>query len=457
MQQTIYPISSIVAYIKSTLDQNPYLNGILIQGEVSNLKKHRSGHWYFTLKDAQARLSCVMFAAYAARCQANVHDGSKVIVKGSVSMYEPQGSVQCYVSAIREDGLGDLYLRYEELKKKLFAQGLFADAHKQAIPAYASDIGIISAKEGAALQDVLTTIQKRWPLANLTLYPAYVQGAQASSSLIQALQKADAMHHDCLLLVRGGGSIEDLWGFNSEALVHCIYALQTPIISGVGHESDTTLVDYVCDVRAPTPTGAAQRATSDYQEVLAQLAKSRQLLAERMARRLQHAHSALSQRARSRYLLDPLYYIKDRQMRVAMAQAQLERIGEAFLEKRRQNVFQRDRLYAACRRQLLQQQQRMTHKHKQLTNTLQHYAKTKREAFGKRVTLLDAYSPLAILQRGYTLVEQEGQLVKSARPLTAQSEVTIRFHDGRWRAVLKEKEEHHGEESDVSAVDGTAG
>ena len=171
MNEKIYPISRIVTYIKSTLEKNPYLSGILIQGEVSNLTKHRSGHWYFTLKDSKARLSCVMFASYASRCRFDVQDGAKVIIKGSISLYEPQGSVQCYVTQIRGDGLGELYVRFEQLKKKLYEEGWFDEDHKQQLPEYAENIGVITAKEGAALQDVLSTIHKRWPIARVSLYP----------------------------------------------------------------------------------------------------------------------------------------------------------------------------------------------------------------------------------------------------------------------------------------------
>lgn len=267
MNERVYTVSAIVKYVKGMLDQNPYLSSMLVQGEISNLTRHRSGHWYFTLKDERARLSCVMFASYASKCRVNVRDGMKVIVRGSLSMYEAQGSVQCYVSSIRSDGLGDLYMQYEELRKKLHAEGWFDEAHKKPVPRYACDIAVVTAKEGAAIHDVLSTIARRWPLADVTLYPAYVQGANAAPSLIDALQRADRDGHECILLVRGGGSIEDLWGFNSEALVHCIYALNTPVISGVGHESDTTLVDFVSDLRAPTPTGAASMVTCDIRDV----------------------------------------------------------------------------------------------------------------------------------------------------------------------------------------------
>lgn len=444
MSETIYPISSIVKYIKSTLDQNPYLSGILIQGEISNLKKHRSGHWYFTLKDEQARLSCVMFASYALRCKAKVEDGSKVVIKGSISLYEQQGSIQCYVTAIRNDGIGDLYLRFEELKKKLFAEGWFDEQHKKKIPLYASDIGIISAKEGAALQDVLSTIQKHWPIAKLTLYPAYVQGAQASSSIMKALQQADRHHHDCLLLVRGGGSIEDLWGFNNEELVHCIYHLKTPIISGVGHESDTTLVDFVCDVRAATPTGAAQRATADIQEVMQALSAKQQLLSSIMKRRIELCKQQLSNRAQTKYLQDPLSFIKDQQMHLATITTRFERYSDAMQKKQSDLLHKNDLLFQAMRRHLLFYQTQTKLKKNSIEEKVFEFLNQQKQLLNRNIHLLDAYSPLSILKRGYTLVENEQHLIKNAEDLQAGAQISIRFHDGKWRARLLEKEENHG-------------
>src|SRR5699024_1986133 len=173
MNERVYTVSAIVKYVKGMLEQNPYLSSMVVQGEISNLTRHRSGLWYFTLKEERARLSCVMFASYASKCRVNVRDGMKVIVRGSLSMYEAQGSVQCYVSSIRSDGLGDLYMQYEELRKKLHAEGWFDEAHKKPVPRYACDIAVVTAKEGAAIHDVLSTIARRWPLADVTLYPAY--------------------------------------------------------------------------------------------------------------------------------------------------------------------------------------------------------------------------------------------------------------------------------------------
>ncbi|MEG1702615.1 MAG: exodeoxyribonuclease VII large subunit, partial [Erysipelotrichaceae bacterium] len=250
MKQVVYSVSTLVHYIKQSLDHDMNIQSILIKGEISNFTNHRSGHWYFTLKDNKAKLSCVMFSTNVARCPLVLKEGMKVIVSASVSMYEAAGTTQLYVNKVQVDGLGDLYLQYEQTKEKLAKEGLFDPSLKKAIPKYPMSIAIISAKEGAAIQDMLITIAKRWPIAQVSFYPSLVQGNQAVASLIECLKKAEQNHHEVILLARGGGSIEDLWCFNDETLARLIVSLTTPIISGVGHESDTTLVDYVADMRA---------------------------------------------------------------------------------------------------------------------------------------------------------------------------------------------------------------
>ena len=260
MSQNVYSVSALVHYIKQTLDNDIRIQSILIKGEISNFTNHRSGHWYFTLKDARSKISCVMFSSHARRCNILLKEGMKVIVTASVSMYEAGGSVQLYVTAVRSDGLGDLFLQLEEVKKKLAAQGLFDPQKKKPLPQYPMRIGVITAKTGAAVQDILTTISRRWPLAEVVVYPSLVQGIQASGAIVENLRKADQGGHDVILLARGGGPIEDLWCFNEEAVARAVFAMHTVIVTGVGHETDTTLVDYVSDARAPTPTAAADHA-----------------------------------------------------------------------------------------------------------------------------------------------------------------------------------------------------
>ena len=441
MNERIYPVASIVKYIKGILDQNPYLSGILIQGEVSNLTRHRSGHWYFTLKDEKARLSCVMFASYAARCRVNVQDGMKVIVRGSLSMYEAQGSVQCYVTAIRSDGLGDLYMQYEELRKKLHAEGWFDEGHKKPIPRYVSDIAVVTAKEGAAIHDVLSTIARRWPLADVTLYPAYVQGAHAAPSLIRALKRADQDAHECILLVRGGGSLEDLWGFNSEALVRCIYELETPLISGVGHESDTTLVDFVSDLRAPTPTGAAIMATNDIADVQLSLQQEGRYLQERMHTLLAQARRKLDVAKANRYLSDPLRYAADWQMHLAWASTQLDHTKWKILNTRDGLLHRGAMLHQLMKQQQTLAQKGLAQRKDALDERIGASLAQRRRQLIEKAALLDAYSPLAVLKRGYSITVKDGHVIRSAAQLACGDHVSLRFGDGMKRAVITEEED----------------
>lgn len=457
MNQPIYRVSSIVRYVKGLLERDPYLDDMLIQGEISNLKKHRSGHWYFTLKDEKTRLSCVMFASYALRCRIGVEDGMKVIVRASLSLYEPQGSMQCYVKEIRSDGLGDLYLRFEQLKRKLQEQGYFDERHKQALPAYACDLAVVSAKEGAALQDVLSTVQKRWPLAHITLYPAYVQGEQASASLIEALTLADQQGHDCILLVRGGGSIENLWGFNSEALVHCIYDLKTPIVSGVGHESDTTLADYVCDLRAPTPTGAAERVTPDIREVRVQLDHIELYLKSQLQSVWRREQQHLRRLKEHRLLKEPKRYIEERQLRLHIAQRELAHAAQALCTRLDQGAFYRTRLQQQLYDQLARAKQRLSKRKAVLPKQMEHYNEQQKRALHQRIALLEAYSPLAVIKRGYAIAQKEGRVIKSAAQLSEQEMFDLRLYDGTWEAKAIRRRSEHGEEGILSAGDGTAG
>ena len=441
MNERVYTVSAIVKYVKGMLDQNPYLSSMLVQGEISNLTRHRSGHWYFTLKDERARLSCVMFASYASKCRVNVRDGMKVIVRGSLSMYEAQGSVQCYVSSIRSDGLGDLYMQYEELRKKLHAEGWFDEAHKKPVPRYACDIAVVTAKEGAAIHDVLSTIARRWPLADVTLYPAYVQGANAAPSLIDALQRADRDGHECILLVRGGGSIEDLWGFNSEALVHCIYALNTPVISGVGHESDTTLVDFVSDLRAPTPTGAASMVTCDIRDVKMNLYQSARYLQERLQTMLSQARRQLDVAKENRYLKDPLTYAAEWQMHLAWAGTQLKQAKWKILNTREGLAHRQQMMLQLMKQRQVSAQKTLAQQQEMLDERIMALGRQRRQQLADRAALLDAYSPLAVLRRGYTMTVKDGHVVRSAAELHARDRIRVRFGDGVKDAVIAEEDD----------------
>ena len=259
-----YTVTEINQYIKNMFIKDPYLNFIYVKGEVSNCKYHTSGHIYFTLKDTQGQLACVMFAGQRRGLTFRLEEGQSVIVRGSVSVYERDGKYQLYANQIVLDGFGVLYERFEKLKKDLEAQGLFDKAHKKPIPMYPKRVGIVTASTGAAIQDIINISKRRNPYVQLILYPALVQGVGAPDSIVRGINSLDKQKVDVIIVGRGGGSIEDLWAFNEELVARAIYKSNTPIISAVGHETDVTIADYVADLRAPTPSAAAELAINDY-------------------------------------------------------------------------------------------------------------------------------------------------------------------------------------------------
>lgn len=263
-----YSVTQLNNLIKDYLDINPSLKKIQVIGEISNLKKHYTGHWYLTLKDENSRINAMVFSSYASRIKIKVEDGMKVMVTGSISVYAQGGSYQIYITDIDPIGVGALYLQYEQLKKKLAEEGLLDPQNKKNIPAYPNNIGVISAPQGAAVRDVITTIRRRWPVANITLLSALVQGASAAPDVLDKLIKADNMGFDTIIIARGGGSIEDLWCFNDESVARFVANMKTPTISAIGHETDFTILDFVADRRAATPTAAAEIATPNIYEVL---------------------------------------------------------------------------------------------------------------------------------------------------------------------------------------------
>jgi exodeoxyribonuclease VII large subunit len=268
----IFSVSSLNAYIKNIFENNRTLSSVTLRGEISNFTNHRSGHLYFSLKDSEGQIRAVMFRSRAASLKFMPESGMKVIVHGSVTVYPRDGSYQIYVLSMQPDGIGALYLAYEQMKARLAEEGLFDESHKKLIPEFPRRIGVITSPTGAAVRDIINVTGRRYPMADLYLYPALVQGAAAEASLIRALDYLDSSGLcDVIIIGRGGGSIEDLWAFNSEALARRIYAASTPVISAVGHETDFTICDFVADMRAPTPSAAAEIAVPDRRELIMRL------------------------------------------------------------------------------------------------------------------------------------------------------------------------------------------
>lgn len=440
MSPQIYTVSSLVRYLKQTIDQDMNVQSVLIKGEISNFTNHRSGHWYFTLKDAKAKLSCVMFSSYASRSKILLKEGMKVIVSASLSVYEAQGSCQLYVTKVQVDGLGDLYLQLEQLKEKLALEGLFDPSHKKQLPSYPEHIIIITAKEGAALQDMLITLKRRWPIAKIDFLPSLVQGKDAAFSLIENLQKADRMHADVILLARGGGALEDLWCFNDEALARYIYQMNTVVVSGVGHETDTTLVDYVSDARAATPTAAAELISPDRKEVLQQLMNVRKRMQGVVQQRLQEQTLQLDRMKQHRYLKDPLSYIQEERMQVALHTKELQDIEQRIVKENHTLTLRSQQLamyFSAIKKHA---QEQLTQGTQTLLLHMRQYQERRVQDIAQKSSLLDAYSPLKILSRGYGVIYQQEHIMKSMKDIEKE-EIDIRMQDGIVHALVTHKEE----------------
>lgn len=396
MRKNIYPVGQVNKYIKNMFAQDFMLHLISIKGEVSNCKYHTSGHIYFTLKDKAGAMSAVMFAGNAKNMTFRMKDGDQVVVTGSVEVYEKMGTYQIYARQIELDGEGNLYLRFEQLKKELEEMGMFAAEYKRPIPKYAGKIGVVTAQTGAAIQDIRNISGRRNPYVQLILYPALVQGEGAAQSIVNGIHALDRMGLDIIIVGRGGGSIEDLWAFNEEIVARAIFECNTPVISAVGHETDWTIADFVSDRRAPTPSAAAELAVFDYRQMIDQLSNIKKRMDSNLSGKIEFYRERLS-------------HIKTRVSYLSPA----NRLNE-----------NRKRLADLEERQLLLMQQQI---------------KDKRQKLIMLSTRLDADSPVKKLSQGYAYVSKEdGRNIHSAADITCGDNIDIYLIDGRAKAVISE-------------------
>ena len=407
LQQRIYSVSEVNQYIKQLLEEQPILSGILIRGEISNYKVYPSGHHYFTLKDGQGALRCVLFAGSAKYLRFCPENGMKVVASGKISAYPRDGAYQLYCTRLVSDGVGDLHIAFEQLKQKLYAQGLFAPEHKKALPAYPRCIAIVTSPAGAAVHDMIRILRRRYPLSKVLLLPVRVQGKEAPPEIASAIRYANRFQlADVLIVGRGGGSIEDLWAFNEEIVAQAIYDSQIPVISAVGHEPDVTISDLVADCRASTPSNAAEIVVPDQGELRRKL----QTLSERMSKNQRHKIDVYDRRLqelqRKRVLADPMAFLQDRSM-------QLD--------------FTQEKLVAAVERVLERYTYRFTH----------------------AAASLDAMSPLGVLRRGYCVAQKEDKtILRSCLQAEPGESISLRLADGRLQCVVTKKGDEH-EKSDI--------
>ncbi|MBQ4531423.1 MAG: exodeoxyribonuclease VII large subunit [Lachnospiraceae bacterium] len=392
-----YTVAQVNSYIKNMFAQDFFLQRVYVKGEVSNCKYHTSGHIYFTLKDESGTLSCVMFAGKRKGLKFRLAEGQKVIAGGSIEIFERDGKYQMYASEITLDGAGELYLKFEALKRELAEMGMFADEYKQPISEYNKTIGIVTASTGAAVRDIIQIAQRRNPFVNLILYPAQVQGVGAKESIVKGIQMLDEYGVDVIIVGRGGGSIEDLWAFNEECVARAIFECSTPVISAVGHETDITIADYVADLRAPTPSAAAELAVFEVRDFLKKIEVYQERLRDGLNAQITYKKQQYENYQVRLRLLSPENKVKEKQMMLLNLERRMEDAMKLSIEHYRHRL----QLY---------------------------------------IEKLHGLSPAGKLNQGYAFVAKEGKTVKSIADVEKQDMITISVMDGTIHAKVEETE-----------------
>lgn len=410
MNDKYITVASLTKYIKYKIDNDVNLQEVFLKGEISNFKAHSRGHFYFTLKDETSRINAIMFASSASKVPFVPTDGMKVLVTGKISVYEATGAYQIYVSEMIEDGVGNLYIAYEQLKKKLEEEGLFREEIKKKIPKIPEKIGIVTAPTGAAIRDILSTINRRWPYVTTYLYPALVQGIEAGEDVARQIKRADEAGCDVLIVGRGGGSIEDLWAFNEEVVARAIYGAKTPIISAVGHEVDFTIADFVADVRAPTPTGAAEMAVPNKMDVISHL-KQLEIRATKVTSNLTNFKRERLTQITNKYIFKNACLI-------------YEPKEQAF-------SYLLDKLKATSKNLIqIKQKELDIYKNSFIFKNPALLLDKKKNKYLQMISKLEPLSPLLTLKRGYAIVKKEGKAITTKKDLKEKDRLELALQDG---------------------------
>lgn len=418
MEQEYIKISDLNNYIKNILDNDIFLNKVYLKGEISNFKNHTRGHLYFTLKDDESRISAIMFQNNATKLTFTPEDGMNVLVEGRISAYPAQGTYQIYVDKMEPDGLGALYIEYEKLKKKLASLGLFAKEKKKPIPRFPEKIGVITAPTGAAVKDIMSTIKRRYPMTEAILFPCLVQGKDAAPDIVRQIKRADSYGVDTIIVGRGGGSIEDLWAFNEEAVAYAIYECKTPIISAVGHEIDWTIADFVADLRAPTPTGAAEMAVPTVLDINTLIDNYKIRLNKNIKNMVNTKFIKLRSLRQSFILKNPMsmYEVKEQKLD-SLIDTLNKDINKVLSDK--DNNLNKIKMSV-----ILQNPYNLI--------------KDKKIKFDLLVNTLKLVNPLGILDKGYSLAQINGKTIKSSKDVSINDLIDIKLHEGSIKAEVRE-------------------
>ena len=430
MNDKYLSVSAITRYLKAKFDSDENLQTVFLKGEISNFKAHTSGHFYFSLKDETSKINAIMFRSNASKVLFKPVDGLKVLVTGRVSVYEAMGSYQVYVDEMLEDGVGNLYVAYEQLKKKLKEEGLFDEVHKRAIPKIPRKVGIITASTGAAIRDIITTIKRRFPICETILFPTLVQGENAKDDIVRNIKRAEDYDLDVLIVGRGGGSIEDLWPFNEEIVARAIYDCKIPVISAVGHEVDFTIADFVADLRAPTPTAAAELAVPNMYDLKKHIDQLSIRLNESIFKKVNYLKLYLDSVKNSFVIKNPMIMFENRKQSLDLMNNKLNDLMLGKVDKLKNEMAKMKKSYV-------------------LTNPILLYKDKILEVknIAKKLELLN---PLNILSRGYSVTYFQDKALKSVKGIEKDNVLDIKLADGMIKSkVIDVKEENNGKRKEV--------
>lgn len=409
MEDKYITISQLNRYLKFKFDQDPNLNQVFLKGEISNFKAHTRGHLYFTIKDEASRINAVMFYSQASKINFTPEDGMKVMVTGRISVYEATGGYQIYVDDMIQDGVGNLYIEYEKLKKKLAGEGLFDASKKKKIPKFPETIGIITAPTGAAIKDILSTIKRRWPITKTILFPSLVQGASAAPEIVKQIKKAQEYDLDVLIVGRGGGSIEDLWCFNDEEVARAIYECKIPVISAVGHEIDFTIADYVADLRAPTPTGAAEMAVANQTDFYNYMKQINLRLNKSMQNYIKNNRERLDTLINSYILKNP----------ISMYQVKEQKFDTLY-----------ERLHLVMKNLIQNEKISLQNKIDKIPILTKHLLERNQNQYISLLNKLEILNPLLTLKRGYSITKIDNKVITSVKNINKNDALQVELQDG---------------------------
>ena len=416
MHDKYITVTQLTKYIKYKIDNDPHLNEVFLKGEISNFKAHSRGHFYFTLKDEEARINAIMFSSSTRNLKFTPQDGMKVLVTGKISVFEANGGYQIYVNDMLEDGVGNLYIAYEQLKKKLEQEGLFDQRYKKPIPKIPRRVGVVTAATGAAIKDIISTIKRRWPLVEILLFPSLVQGENAAPDIVKQIKRSEDYDIDTLIVGRGGGSIEDLWPFNEEIVARAIFECNIPVISAVGHEIDFTIADFVADLRAPTPTAAAELAVPAIPDIKNYINQLQIRLTKTMQNKIDYNKKHLTE-ITSRYIFtNPISIYQTKEMLFDSLIDRLKYATTSLVSKKEKKYIELKNSY--------------------IFKTPYQLIDKKANKYLQLVSKLETLSPLETIKRGYTMTKKDDKVITSKKDLKKKDKIEITFQDGNIEAEV---------------------